>query len=163
MQLWAPAFAGETQAGVPPHFAPSSSPRHCRFFLSFVIAGLVPAIHSAGASTRCALTAWMPGTSPGMTKVEDAGMTKTLAGPKPTSPKPFSHGSQDNPTKWAPESEGGMARRKAQVLMARGRKDRAGTSRRANRSVHTAPGPASLIPHYAYDREPERNRAQGGP
>jgi hypothetical protein len=33
-----------------------------------VIAGLDPAIHASAVSTRFDVTAWMPGSSPGMTK-----------------------------------------------------------------------------------------------
>jgi hypothetical protein len=36
--------------------------------LGTVIAGLDPAIHASAISTRFDLTAWMPGSSPGMTK-----------------------------------------------------------------------------------------------
>src|SRR3990172_11641500 len=40
---------------------------------NFVIAGLDPAIHSTGLSTRGEVTAWMPGSSPGMTTWGEGG------------------------------------------------------------------------------------------
>jgi protein ImuA len=55
---------------IPP--APGTAPPHPACSLSspspLVIAGLDPAIHSNRASTHCEVTAWMPGSSPGMTK-----------------------------------------------------------------------------------------------